>query len=104
MSYLELTKKVASVVANKQATTQPETPTFDADAGDLAAVLLRATVIGDVWLVADDDALADHPDILRSGLPVFYFSEVEQLRGKTPEELRAIAMVKRQFPAGRVLQ
>lgn len=80
------------------------TPTLDADAGELAAVKLRNTVIGDVWLVADSEALAEHPDIIRSGLPVFWFDEVEQLRGKTPAELRAVAMVKTVFPTGRVLQ
>jgi hypothetical protein len=75
-----------------------------ADAGQLAAVKLVNTVIGDCWLVADDEALADHPDIIRSGLPVFFFDEVEMLRGKTPEELKAIGMVKAIFPTGRVLQ
>jgi hypothetical protein len=80
------------------------TPALDTDAGELAAVKLRNTAIGDVWLVADDDALAEHPDIIRSGLPVFFFDEVEQLRGKTPEELKAVGMVKAIFPTGRVLQ
>jgi hypothetical protein len=104
VSYLELTKKLAGVVANRQPKTQQEASAFDLDAGNIAAVKLAKTVIGDVWLVADDDALADHPDIIRSGLPVFLFSEVEQLRGKTPAELKAIGMVKAAFPRGRVLQ
>jgi len=104
VSYLTLTKKLAATVANRQAATERETPTFDADAGELAAVKLRNTVIGNVWLVADSEALADHPDIIRAGLPVFFFKEMEQLRGKTPEELKAIAMVKAVFPTGRVLQ
>lgn len=69
-----------------------------------AAVLLRGTVIGDVWLVADTEALAEYPDILRSGLPVFLFEEVAQLRGKTLEELKAIGMLKAEFPTSRVLQ
>jgi hypothetical protein len=67
-------------------------------------VKLTGTVIGDCWLVADDDAVADHPDIIRGGLPVSFFEEVEKLRGKTPEELRAIAMAKAEFPSSRVLQ
>ena len=104
MSYLALTKKLAATVANRQRTSQREAATFDAGAGELAAVLLRATVIGDVWLVADADALTDSPDIIRSGLPVFFFGEVEQLRGKTAEELKAIGMVKATFPTSRVLQ
>jgi hypothetical protein len=74
------------------------------DAGELAAVKLRNTVIGDVWLVRDAETLADNPDIIRSGLPVFFFDEVEQLRGKTPAELQAIGLVKTVFPTGRVLQ
>lgn len=60
---------------------------FDADAGELAVVKLRNTAIGDLWLVADAEALAEHPDIIWAGLPVFFFDEVEQLRGKTPAEL-----------------
>jgi hypothetical protein len=84
--------------------TTPAEPTFDADAGELAAVKLRNTLIGDVWLVADPEALAEHPDIIRAGLPVFFFDEVEMLRGKTPAELKAIGMVKAEFPTSRVLQ
>jgi hypothetical protein len=86
-------------------------PSFDPDAVDLiagtiAAVLIRSAVLDGalLWLVADADALAEHPDILRAGLPVFFFDEVEQLRGKTPAELKAIAMVKAEFPTSRVLQ
>lgn len=80
------------------------TPTLDADAGHVAAVKLRNTAIGDVWLIADAAALADHPDIIRSQLPVFFFDEIEQLHGKTPAELKAIGMIKAIFPTGRVLQ
>ncbi len=65
---------------------------------------LRNTVIGDVWLVADSEALGEHPDIIRSGLPVFWFDEVEKLRGKTPAELKAIGMVKATFPTSWLLQ
>lgn len=79
-------------------------PALDADAGELAAVKLRNTIIGDVWLVADAEALADHPDIIRSALPVLFFDELEQLRGKAVAELQAIGMVKATFPTSRVLQ
>lgn len=79
-------------------------PAFDPDTAEIAAVKLRNTSIGDVWLVSDAEALAEHPDIIRSGLPVFYFSEVDQLRGKSFEELWAIGMVKAVCPTGRVLQ
>lgn len=77
---------------------------FDATAGDIAAVKLTNTIVGDVWLIADAENLADHPDIIRAGLPVFFFDEVEQLRGKTAAELRAIGMVKAVFPTSLVLQ
>lgn len=87
-----------------QTLTKPTEPTFSPDAGELAAAKLRNTVIGDVWLVADPDALAEHPDIIRAGLPVFWFDEVERLRGKTLAELQAIGMVKATFPTSRVLQ
>jgi TubC N-terminal docking domain len=79
-------------------------PALDADAGELAAVKLRNTLIGDAWLVRDPEALVEHTDIIRSGLPVFFFDEVERLRGKTPAELQAIGTVKVIFPTGRVLQ
>jgi hypothetical protein len=77
---------------------------LDADAGELVAVKLRGTIIGDVWLVADAETLAANPDLLRSGLAVFFFDEVQQLRGKTVQELKAIGMVKAEFPTSRVLQ
>lgn len=78
-------------------------PGFDPDTAEIAAVLVN-TIIGDCWLVVDDDALTDHPDIIRSGLPVFFFDEVEKLRNKTVAELKAIGMVKTTFPTSRVLQ
>ncbi|MBI4518763.1 MAG: hypothetical protein HY699_23455, partial [Deltaproteobacteria bacterium] len=78
--------------------------TFDPDTGELVAFKLVGTAIGDVWVVADDDTLADHPEILRAGLPVIFFDEVERLRGKTVAELQAIGMVKATFPTSRVLQ
>ena len=70
----------------------------------IVAAKFTGTVIGDVWVIADAEVLVEHPDIIRSGLPVFFFDEVEQLRGKSIDELRAIAMVKTEFPTGRVLQ
>lgn len=98
----ELSAHKAELLA---ALSAPERPaTFDADAGELAAVKLVNTIIGDLWLVADADVLAEHPDIIRAGLPVFFFEEIEGLRGKTPAELQAIAMVKAEFFTSRVLQ
>lgn len=102
MSYLDLAKKIETELKAGRPTA--ENGTFDLDTTEITAVKLVNTSIGDVWLVADTDALAEHPDIIRSGLPVFLFEEVETLRGKTPEELRAIGMVKAVFPTGRVLQ
>jgi hypothetical protein len=77
---------------------------LDADAGELAAVKLRNTIIGDLWLVADAEALVEHPDIVRQALPVFFFDEIDRLRGKTAAELHAIGLVKATFPTSRVLQ
>ena len=67
-------------------------------------MLLRGTIIGDCWLVADHDALAEYPQILRTGLPLIFFDEVEQLRGKTAVELQMIGLIKSVYPGGRVLQ
>lgn len=84
----------------------PSAALTDLAAGPITAVLIKSTVLDGalIWMVVDDDALSDHPDILRSGLPVFFFDEVEQLRGKTAAELAAIGLVKSVFPTGRVLQ
>lgn len=95
---------VSSVSASLGCDRMHSDTAFDLDAGDIAAVKLHNTTIGDAWLVRDEDALAEYPDIIRAGLPVFYFSELEQLRGKSLEELRTIGMAKTVFPTGRVLQ
>jgi len=79
-------------------------PAAGGNAEEVTAVKLSNTVIGDVWLVADREAAAENPDILGSGLPVFFFDEVEHLRGKTVEELRAIGRIKVTFPTSRLLQ
>jgi hypothetical protein len=100
-----LTAYKGEVLALLRSPMKPVEPAFDPqDAGQLVAFKLVNTVIGDLWLVADEDALADHPDIIRSGLPVIFFDEIEQLRGKTVAELRAIGLVKAEFPTSRVLQ
>jgi hypothetical protein len=66
--------------------------------------MLRGTVVGDVWLVADPDTVTEHSDIANSGLPIFLFEEVEALRTKSTDELRAICEVKRLFPIAKVIQ
>ncbi len=71
------------------------------DAGDIEAVRLTKTVIGDVWLVRDREAAER---IAAQSVPIFYFEEVETLRGKTKSELEATAATKRVFPASKVLQ
>lgn len=80
------------------------TPRFDVDDNTIVAVLLRGTIIGDCWLVADHEALVEYPEILRAGRPVVFFDELDQLRGKTTAELQTIGLVKSVFPTGRVLQ
>src|ERR1700687_2089377 len=94
-------RELLTLLANRRTTALPA---FDLDTSEVTAVKLVNTVLGALWLVADEDALAEHPDIIRSGLPVFWFDEVEKLRGKTRAELQAIAMVKAAFPTGWTLQ
>jgi len=62
-------------------------------------------VLGEeVWLVPNADAVADIAGEI-GGRPVFFYDEVQRLRGKSPEELRAIAKIKRVFgPGARVVQ
>lgn len=74
------------------------------DTGTLAAVLLRGTCWGEVWLVADDEVLADHPDIFADGLPVVRFAELPHLQRLDAASLQALGIVKRTFPTARVLQ
>ena len=77
---------------------------FDLNGGTIVAVKFINTVIGDIWVIADADVLVEHPGIIRARLPTFFFDEVQKLRGKSIEELQAIAMVKAEFPTSRVLQ
>jgi hypothetical protein len=79
-------------------------PPYLADAGALAAVLLRGTVWGELWLIADDDVLADHPGIAGTGLPIVRFAELAHLERLGAVELGALGIVKRAFPTARVLQ
>ena len=77
---------------------------FDLNGGTIVAVKFINTVIGDIWVIADAEVLVEHPDIIRARLPTFFFGEIEKLRGKSIDELRAIAKVKTEFPTSRVLQ
>ena len=77
---------------------------FDLNGGTIVAVKFVGTVIGDIWVITDAQVLVDHPDIIRAQLPTFFFDEIEQLRGKSLAELRAIAKVKAEFPTSRILQ
>jgi len=74
------------------------------ESGAPVAVLLRGSVWGDLWLVADDDVLAEHPDILGSGLPVVRFAELPHLQRLDAASLQALGIVKRTFPTSTVLQ
>ena len=86
-------------------TRQQRAPTDLIDAEQIIVVLIYChTLKTHMWLVRDEEALANHPDIIRSGLPVFFFDEVEQLRGKTVKYLQTVAMVKQQCPTSRVMQ
>ena len=76
--------------------------TSDPTDADIGAVRLTSPLIGDYWLIADDDEMT--PDIADAGLPVFRFAEVPFLRGLSPDDLKAVAAVKRVFPTSQVLQ
>ena len=69
-----------------------------------AAVLLSGTLMGDVWLIADDEVLIEHPDIEASRLPTFTFSEVPYLARLDDAALAAVSACKRAFPTGRILK
>ena len=86
-----------------QTNSPPERDTL-ADS-DLSAVLLHSRIVGEeIWLVRDSDAINDIANEI-AGRAVLLFAEVERLRGKSPEELKAIVKVKRVFgPMTRVLQ
>ena len=71
---------------------------------DPAAVRIVGTVVGDVWLVLDADALDNYPEILAGKLPVFYADELAALAGRPADDLRLIASVKRTFPGARIIQ
>lgn len=71
-------------------------------AADRDAVRLTSALIGDYWLVADDNEMT--PDILGASLPVFRFREVPFLRGLAAADLLAVAPVKRAFPTSEVVQ
>ncbi len=72
--------------------------------GAPAAVLLRGTVWGDVWLIANDDVLRDHPDIATSGLPIVRYVELPHLQRLDAASLQSLGIVKRTFPTSTVLQ
>jgi hypothetical protein len=74
------------------------------DFGDPIAVLLRGTLWGEMWLIADDTVLIEHADIATSGLPVLHFAEVPHLQRLDADSLRVLGIVKRNFPTARVLQ
>jgi hypothetical protein len=75
------------------------------DEGNIGAVLIHSRILNcEVWLVPDAEALDAIADEI-GDRPAFLFSEVEHLRGKSGEELRAIAATKRVFgPGARVVQ
>ena len=75
------------------------------DQGDVAAVKIRSRLLGqDIWLVADQRALAENSDIVASGLPALLFEEVPYLHGLPAEQLRRVLYAKRVFPGGRMVQ
>ena len=72
---------------------------------ELSAVLIHSSTLdAEVWLVRDVNALEDIAGEIH-GRAVFFFEEIDHLRGKSHKELRAIAMTKRIFgPMAKVVQ
>jgi len=67
--------------------------------GQIIVVLIRSHVLeAEIWLALEEDWKPD-PDDKRA---VFYASELEFLRTKTPAELRAIHKIKLTWPGSRV--
>lgn len=65
----------------------------------LGSVLIWSKVLGcEVWLVPDKAALEELEAAGEVGKrPVFFFKEIERLRGKDEAALKAIAATKRVF-------
>lgn len=101
MSYLALAKKI-------QGETKPSTggmtdfPAVDAVIDEtVVAVLINSMVLGaPIWFALRDGWAPDQAD----GMPIFYASELPELRQKTPDQLRSIFHVKRAFGGGMVRQ
>ena len=96
----------ATTSANPRMGTQHGGGVDDAgEATEVGSVLICSSVLmGELWLVRDSDALAGIA-LEAAGRPVFFFDEIETLRAKNPEELRAIAASKRVFgPKAALLQ
>lgn len=96
----------ASVQAHKDELVRLlRSPLDPGGAAEIGAVLIRSTALGEsAWLVPNSAALMDCPDIAASGLPIFFFDEVDKLASLPPEELRTVAMLKRVFPGSRIVQ
>ena len=103
MSYLDLAKKAKEEYRRKQQGGANPKP-LDVDViidETVVAVLIDSTVIcGPIWFAFQEGW---RPDEAR-GSPIFYASELPALRQKTPEQLRDIFQIKREFSGGKVRQ
>lgn len=72
---------------------------------DVVAVLVCLRHLGvDVWAVENRVVLNEHPDIGTSGLAVFTRDELERLRDRPGEMLRAVHGAKLVFPGSEVVE
>jgi hypothetical protein len=70
--------------------------------GTWSAMLVKAAVLGEeVWVVKDEEAAQA---VMGDGRAIYFTEEILQLKGKTPEQIKAIHTAKRAFPGSRLIQ
>jgi hypothetical protein len=70
--------------------------------GTWRAMLVKAAVLGEeVWVVKDEEAAQA---VMGDGRAIYFTEEILQLKGKTPEQIKAIHTAKRAFPGSRLIQ
>ena len=81
---------------------EPRTDSVEDFKSHNLAIRIRSKVLGeDIWLVSNE-ATREH--LQAEGLPVYLADEISHLKGLSPEELRKINTVKKQFEKSRVIE
>lgn len=68
-----------------------------------AAVRLKGTAAGEIWLIADSGVLTEETDISRSGIPVFTFDQSAVMLSAGVEAMLAASTVRRVCPSASIL-